>query len=43
MVWRLENYFLKEKDGRTILNVTMDITDEHVTIFRETFPKALKL
>jgi uncharacterized protein YndB with AHSA1/START domain len=39
----MENYFLKEKDGVTELNLTMDITDEHEQYFRDTFPKALEI
>ncbi len=37
----MENYYLKEENGNTILNVELDITKEYRSYFLETFPKAL--
>ena len=38
----LENYTLKEANGKTELSVDMDISDEYKDYFIETFPKALE-
>lgn len=38
----LENYTLKEANGITTLNVTMDIVDDFKDYFMKTFPKALE-
>jgi hypothetical protein len=38
----LENYKLQEIDGFTELSVQMDVTDEFLNYFDETFPKALE-
>ncbi len=37
----LENYTLKEVDGKTLLTVEMDINDQWLNYFMETWPKAL--
>lgn len=37
----MENYFLAESDGRTELNVDVDIMEEYEEYFLETFPKAM--
>ena len=36
-----ENYTLKTVNGQTELTVDMDITEQYLDYFRETFPKAL--
>lgn len=36
-----ENYTLKTVGGKTELKVNMDITDEYLDYFKESFPKAL--
>ena len=36
-----ENYTLKTVGGKTELKVNMDITDEYLDYFKQTFPKAL--
>jgi hypothetical protein len=38
----LENYTLKNVDGKTELTVDMDITDEHKDYFMKTWPQALQ-
>ena len=37
-----ENYSLDDKNGGTELTVTIDITEDHESYFKETFPKALE-
>ena len=37
----MENYTLREADGRSTLTIEMDVTDEHQKYFEETWPKAL--
>lgn len=37
-----ENYTFREKDGATEVLVDMDAEDEHETMFREMWPKALQ-
>lgn len=36
-----ENYTYEEKDGGTSLRVDVDVADDHVDYFNNTFPKAL--
>jgi len=38
-----ENYYLKEVNGVTELNVEMDSTEEFEKYFKDTFPKALEI
>jgi len=38
----MENYILKEENGKTTLEVEMDSTDELSEYFSETWPKALE-
>ena len=38
-----ENYYLKEINGVTELNVDMDSTEEFEKYFKDTFPKALEI
>ena len=38
----LENYTLKETNGKTELSVDMDVSDEYKDYFIETMPKALE-
>src|SRR6266571_3789932 len=38
----MENYTLREVDGRSTLTIEMDVTDEHKKYFDETWPKALR-
>jgi hypothetical protein len=38
----LENYTLKEANGKTELSVDMDISDEYKDYFTETWPKAME-
>ena len=37
-----ENYLLTESNGKTRLQVEMDIAEEYMDYFEKTFPKALK-
>ena len=37
-----ENYRLEEKDGKTELQVELDVEDSYQDFFRESFPKALQ-
>lgn len=37
----LENYTLREQDGKSTLTVEMDVTEEYRSYFEETWPKAL--
>jgi len=37
----MESYSVKETNGITELSVTMDVTEDFESYFRETFPKAL--
>lgn len=37
----LENYTLREQDGRSTLTVEMDVNEEYRSYFEETWPKAL--
>ncbi len=37
----METYNLSEKDGKTTLEVELDITEEHATYFDGAFPKGL--
>ena len=37
-----ENYTLKEKDGSTEVLVHADVADDHVAMFNETWPEALR-
>jgi hypothetical protein len=37
-----ENYLLNEKNGKTELEVELDVTDEFKDYFSDTFPKALE-
>jgi len=37
----MENYTLKEKDGGTLLEVSVDMADDHVVYFEKAFPVAL--
>jgi len=39
----MENYSLKEKNGKTELTLSMDIAESHEQYFRDTFPKALEI
>lgn len=39
----MENYRLKETDGKTELEVELDINDEHKDQFKDMFPKALRV
>ncbi len=39
----MENYTLKEMDGKTELEVELDMNDEYKDYFKETFPKALQI
>ncbi len=39
----MENYRLMESDGKTELEVELDMNDEYKDYFKDTFPKALKL
>lgn len=38
----MENYTLKESDGKTELQVDLDMNDEYKDYFKDTFPKALQ-
>lgn len=38
----MENYYLKEENGRTILECEMDMQDEYVEMFNKTFPEAFR-
>ena len=38
----LENYSFEESDGTTTLSVELDTNEEHISYFKETFPKALE-
>ncbi len=38
----MENYTLKEENGKTILLVEMDSTDDFSDYFEKTWPKALE-
>lgn len=38
-----ENYTLKDADGKTELEVELDIAEKHKGYFTDTFPKALQL
>lgn len=38
----MENYKLKDTDGKTELEVELDIVDEHKGYFADAFPKALQ-
>ena len=38
-----ESYHLAEKDGKTLLTVTLDMTEDFQDYFDETFPKALNI
>ena len=38
----MENYSLKEENGKTTLSVEMDATDEFSDYFEKTWPEALK-
>ena len=38
----LENYTLRDINGKTELTVDMDVTDEHKDYFQNTWPKALE-
>lgn len=37
-----ENYKLSVKDGKSLLSVELDTTEEHKSYFEETWPKALE-
>ena len=37
----IEQYDLEEKDGKTELTVTMNVPEDYIPYFAETFPKAL--
>ena len=37
-----ENYTLTTSNGRTLLKVDLDAADEHLKMFNDKFPKALK-
>lgn len=39
----MENYTLKSENGHTLLEVDMDITEEHEKSFGDLFPKALAI
>lgn len=36
-----ENYTFEEKEGITTVTVDVDVTDEHIDYFNDTYPKAL--
>ncbi|WP_143306229.1 SRPBCC family protein [Chitinophaga vietnamensis] len=38
----LENYTLREKNGQTTLEVQMDIAQDYLSYFEDTWPKALQ-
>ncbi|MEX2632852.1 MAG: hypothetical protein WD267_02380 [Balneolales bacterium] len=38
----MENYTLRTKNGKTLLHVETDVTDEFKDYFQETWPKALE-
>lgn len=38
----LEEYILEEKNGKTILKVSVDVTEEYENSFNRTFPQALQ-
>lgn len=42
--WRgsLENYSFEEKDGRTVVCISVDVVEDHINYFNEAWPKALK-
>jgi hypothetical protein len=42
--WRgsMENYSFEEKDGNTVVAVSVDMVDDFIDYFNETWPKALK-
>ncbi len=39
----MENYRLKDADGKTELEVELDIVDQHKDYFSDAFPKALQI
>ena len=39
----MEKYFLAEADGKTALRVEVDMNEEYVKYFVDTFPKALEI
>ncbi len=38
----LENYTYEEKDGVTTVTVDVDVTENHIDYFNDTYPKALE-
>lgn len=38
----MESYYLKEENGRTILECEVDIEDKHVEMFNRAFPEAFR-
>lgn len=39
----METYYLKEENGRTILECEIDMQDEHAEMFNKSFPEAFRI